>query len=92
MEFAALSSRGTRSATLCGRDAVQVIPEGRAAIDLKELAARLASSLPVQASEFMLRFSAEGLQVSVFADGRAIIGGTKDPAVARGVYSRYVGG
>jgi adenylyltransferase/sulfurtransferase len=39
----------------------------------------------------MLRFSAEGLSVSVFTDGRAIVNGTKDPVVARGVYSRYVG-
>lgn len=91
MEFAALASRGTRSATLCGRDAVQVTPEGRPAIDLKDLAARLSSSMNVQVSDFMLRFSAEGLSVSVFTDGRAIVNGTKDPVVARGVYSRYVG-
>lgn len=91
MEFTALSSRGTRSATLCGRDAVQVVPEGRPRIDLKDLAARLSASIPVKASEFMLRFPVEGLSVSVFPDGRAIVSGTKDPAVAKGVYSRYVG-
>jgi len=33
----------------------------------------------------------EDLVISVFPDGRAIVTGTKDPAVARGVYARYVG-
>ena len=91
LEFTALAKRGTRSATLCGRDAVQVVPEGRPRLDLKDLAARLSASLPVKASEFMLRFPVEGLSVSVFADGRAIVSGTRDPAVARGIYARYVG-
>jgi hypothetical protein len=29
--------------------------------------------------------------MTIFADGRAVIKGTKDPAVARSLYSRYVG-
>ena len=29
--------------------------------------------------------------MTVFADGRAIIKGTKDPAVARSLYARYIG-
>ena len=32
-----------------------------------------------------------GMEISVFPDGRAIIRGTEDPAVARAVYSRYIG-
>jgi molybdopterin-synthase adenylyltransferase len=31
------------------------------------------------------------LEMTVFPDGRAIIKGTEDPAVARAAYSRYVG-
>jgi adenylyltransferase/sulfurtransferase len=30
--------------------------------------------------------------LTIFPDGRAIISGTDDPAVARSVYARYIGG
>jgi len=91
LEFTFLSGRGSRSATLCGRNAVQVAPEGRAALNLSDLASRLSGSLPVQVTRFLLRFDVDGVQVSVFPDGRAIVSGTKDPAVARGIYARYIG-
>jgi len=29
--------------------------------------------------------------LTVFADGRAIVSGTTDPAVAKSLYARYVG-
>jgi hypothetical protein len=29
--------------------------------------------------------------MTVFADGRAILKGTKDPSVARSLYARYLG-
>jgi len=32
-----------------------------------------------------------GYEVTVFADGRAIVKGTRDPAVARSLYARYLG-
>jgi len=33
----------------------------------------------------------EGYEITVFADGRAIIKGTRDPAVARSLYARFIG-
>jgi adenylyltransferase/sulfurtransferase len=39
----------------------------------------------------MLRFRTNGLTLGVFADGRAIIQGTTDPAIARSLYARYIG-
>ena len=33
----------------------------------------------------------DGPVLTVFADGRAIVKGTQDPAVARSLYARYVG-
>ncbi len=39
----------------------------------------------------LLRFSTGSLTLSVFADGRAIIQGTTDPAIARSLYARYIG-
>ena len=45
----------------------------------------------VRHNDFLLRFRVPPYEVTVFADGRAIIKGTKDPAVARSLYARYVG-
>jgi adenylyltransferase/sulfurtransferase len=91
LQFGYLSGRGSRSVVICGRDAVQVTPQRGGRLDLEDLAERLTASLPVERSRFLLRFTADGMQVSVFPDGRAIITGTKDPALARSVYARYVG-
>jgi molybdopterin/thiamine biosynthesis adenylyltransferase len=84
---------GSRTSVLCGRNAVQVSPTERGQLALDELAARLESSGEVQRNAYLLRFSAAGspFEVTVFRDGRAIIKGTDDLAVARSVYSRYIG-
>jgi molybdopterin-synthase adenylyltransferase len=39
----------------------------------------------------LLRFRADAYEVTVFNDGRAVIKGTKDPAVARSLYAKYIG-
>jgi len=90
LSFEYLAGRGGRSVTLCGRNSVQVMPEARGALDLADLAARLSrldadGALGVVSTRFLLRFSVDDLVVSVFPDGRAIVTGTRDPAVARGV-------
>ncbi len=46
----------------------------------------------VRANEFALRFRAEPYEMTIFADGRAIVKGTSDTGVARSLYARYVGG
>jgi molybdopterin-synthase adenylyltransferase len=40
---------------------------------------------------FLLQLVVDGYELTVFADGRAIVGGTSDPAQARTIYARYVG-
>jgi molybdopterin-synthase adenylyltransferase len=76
--------------TLCGRNAVQ-IHERHAALDLGALRARLEPLGEVRANEFALRFLATPYELTVFADGRAIVKGTSDTGVARSLYARYVG-
>lgn len=77
--------------TMCGRDSVQIHDRSRK-LDLSDLSRRLASAsaADVQNNEFLLRFRVPPYEMTVFADGRAIIKGTKDPAVARSLYARYV--
>jgi molybdopterin/thiamine biosynthesis adenylyltransferase len=77
--------------TLCGRDSVQIHERGRT-LDLAALEARLATTVSdVRHNEFLLCFRVEPYQMTVFADGRAILKGTKDPALARSLYARYIG-
>jgi molybdopterin-synthase adenylyltransferase len=90
-EFAYLEGEAQPHITLCGRDSVQ-IHERRRTLDLAVLQNRLASTVDdVRHNEFLLRFRISPYEMTVFADGRAILKGTKDPAVARSLYARYIG-
>lgn len=79
------------SAVLCGRDAVQIAPASPSDIDLQIIGERLASLGEVKVNEYLLRFSSEGNEITVFRDGRAIIKGTDDIRTARSLYARYIG-
>jgi molybdopterin-synthase adenylyltransferase len=91
-EFGWLSGReGTRAAILCGRNAVQIDPGGETSLSLDEMAARLAPLGPIVKNPYLLRFRAMPYEITLFADGRAIVTGADDPAVARAVYAKYIG-
>lgn len=89
-DFTYLRANNRAPVRLCGRNAVQ-IHDQRRAVDLEALRARLEGIGDVRMNEFALRFVAQPFEVTIFADGRAIIKGTEDPGVARSVYARYVG-
>jgi molybdopterin-synthase adenylyltransferase len=91
-EFSYLEGEAQPHITMCGRDSVQIHERGRS-LDLDELGRRIveASADNVHHNEFLLRFRVSTYEMTVFADGRAIVKGTKDPAVARSLYARYVG-
>jgi molybdopterin-synthase adenylyltransferase len=77
--------------TMCGRDSVQ-IHERRRQLDLAALEQRLAATASdIRQNNFLLQFRVAPYQMTVFADGRAIVKGTRDPAVARSLYARYIG-
>lgn len=82
---------GADATTLCGRNSVQIRRRDGARIDLDGLAARLASLGQLERNKFLLRAVIDNYQLTVFADGRAIISGTYDLGVAKSLYARYVG-
>lgn len=82
---------GAETAILCGRHSVQIRRPDSGAIDLVALAARWTPLAVVEKNRFLVRANIDGYVLSVFADGRAIIGGTNDPGVAKSLYARYVG-
>jgi molybdopterin/thiamine biosynthesis adenylyltransferase len=90
-EFAHLDGEAQPHITMCGRDSVQIHERGRD-LDLALLKDRLAPTVDeVRQNEFLLRFRVDPYEMTVFSDGRAILKGTKDPAIARSLYARYIG-
>jgi len=84
--------RGAAAVSLCGRNAVQLSPTSEGGVSLRELGAKLQAVGTVSVNEYLLRLDVEKYRITVFADGRTIVGGTNDPAEARVVHARYVGG
>jgi adenylyltransferase/sulfurtransferase len=90
-EFSYLEGEAQPHVTLCGRDSVQIHERSRA-LDLAALAARLEGvAADVRTNNFLLRFRVPPHEITVFADGRAVIKGTTDPGIARSLYARYIG-
>jgi len=84
-------SRGSQTAVLCGRNAVQLSFPGSPPLDLDALSTKLKGIGRLTRNPFLLRLAVDDYLLTVFADGRAIIGGTEDESIARGVYSKYIG-
>jgi molybdopterin/thiamine biosynthesis adenylyltransferase len=90
-DFAYLRDGTSRSTVLCGRNAVQIRPRETRALDLEKLRKRLEAVGRVRGNEYLLQFRLEPYEMTVFADGRAILKGTDSESVARGLYARYIG-
>jgi len=87
-----LEGRAQPHVSMCGRDSVQIHERSRR-LDLAELGRRVAgaSASEVRNNHFLLRFCVAPYELTVFPDGRAIVKGTQDPAIARSLYARYIG-
>ena len=83
--------RGSHSAVLCGRNAVQLSFPEREAISLEQLEQRLRPLGRVERNRFLLRFFVNEFSITAFPDGRAIVSGTDDVSVARKLYVQYLG-
>jgi len=88
--FVHLAGEGRPHITLCGRNSVQIHERSRP-IDFARMQQQLESHGVVRHNEFVLKFWREPLEMTLFPDGRAIIKGTTDTAVARSLYARFVG-
>ncbi|HSU58331.1 MAG TPA: ThiF family adenylyltransferase [Bryobacteraceae bacterium] len=89
-EFRYLDAQRRTPVSLCGRNAVQ-LHETTRPLDLQQLAARLAPFGDVRVNEFALRIAMPKYDLTFFRDGRAIVKGTTDVGVARGVYAKLIG-
>lgn len=91
-EFVHLAGQGLPPISLCGRNSVQ-IHEYRHPVNFTEISARLQPLGKVQHNDLLLKFwrKGEDYELTLFPDGRAIIKGTTDTAIARSFYARFVG-
>lgn len=89
-EFVHLAGEGRPHITLCGRNSVQIHERFRP-LDFTEMSTRLTPHGKVRHNDFVLKFWHDPYEMTLFPDGRAIIKGTTDTAVARSLYARYVG-
>jgi adenylyltransferase/sulfurtransferase len=90
-EYSYLDGHSQPHITLCGRNSVQ-IHERRRSLDLEALGRKLsAAGITVKKNNFLLKFAVPPYEMTVFGDGRAMLKGSTDPAIARSLYARYIG-
>lgn len=87
---------GSGATTLCGRDAVQLRQrQSSTGIDLETLAERMRPLGAVTVNRYMLRAfitdHGKPYELTLFRDGRTIVKGTHEPAVARALHAKYIG-
>lgn len=83
----------SQSTVLCGRNSVQISPAFPTQLPLEDLAHRLELSGKVTRNPYLVRLTVTdpACEITVFRDGRAIVQGTDDISVARGLYARFIG-
>jgi adenylyltransferase/sulfurtransferase len=89
--FEFLEGAPSPATDLCGRDAVLVRSLAGARPDFAALAERLRPLGDLLVNDFVLRFRAAPHELTLFRDGRTIVKGTADTAVARSLVARYFG-
>ncbi|MCA9241079.1 MAG: ThiF family adenylyltransferase [Planctomycetales bacterium] len=89
-EFPWLSGeRASRTAVLCGRNAVQIRTTSAQPIDLAGLAAQLDGE--VLANPFLVKLMLPDYELTLFRDGRVIVVGTDQEAKARSLVAQHLG-
>ncbi|MFS1515950.1 thiazole biosynthesis adenylyltransferase ThiF [Bacillus sp. SM2101] len=82
----------TKSAILCGRDAVQIRPPKKIDRDLEKVADLLKSQGgTVERNPYLVAFSTGQHRLVIFKDGRVLVHGTKEISEARSLYHKYLG-
>lgn len=91
-KFQYLEDKTPEAVHICGRNSVQVDPGSSRQVKLRVLFDRLSSAgLAVKLTPYLLSISADGYEIKVFDDGRAIIKNAKTIEEGKVVYAKYIG-
>jgi molybdopterin-synthase adenylyltransferase len=82
---------GVDCQSLCGQDSVLIVHRAPTMLNLMELKTRLEGCGQVRGNAALLRCALGSYEITVFADGRAVVKGTQNLSVALGIYAQYVG-
>ncbi|MDO4870384.1 MAG: ThiF family adenylyltransferase [Bacillota bacterium] len=78
---------GAQSVSLCGRNAVQIVPQKEIETDFDTYAKNWSACGEVTRSKYMLDLDMGDHGIKLFRDGRAIVRGTSDIAKAKSIYA-----
>jgi len=81
----------SHATSLCGRNAVQIVPQKRSQISFKKLEEKLKHLGKVKYNEFVLSFKTGDYELIVFPDARVIVKGTTDISIVKTLYAKYLG-
>lgn len=81
---------GLQADKQCGRDMVYLSPQRTTHLDLTSLREKLKDDFACSLNEYLLHLRGAGIEIYLFADGRAFIKGVTDPGRARSLYHRYI--
>ncbi len=90
-EFLEGARQGVMTAHLCGRNSVQVRAGHGQTLNLHELTERLNKVGQATFNEYLVQFSVDHYQMTIFPDARAIVKGTEDETVAKNLYAKDIG-
>jgi len=82
---------GSYTTSLCGSNAIQVVPAVPVDVDFDVLARRLRQAGEVRSNQFTLVFFDGGHEITLFQDGRAMIKNVVDENHAKSLYAEYIG-
>ncbi len=92
---------GSSTTLLCGRNSIQVQPSSVVQLDLEDLQNRLSAFGRTTRTKFFVRAEQASQEagastpdlivLTVFKDGRAIVGGTVDEGKAKSLYAQWIG-
>ncbi len=77
--------------TLCGRHAVQISPATEIQLSLSNLKQKLEPLGEVFDNGYLVSFKIDDYELVIFPTGRVLVKGTCDEALARTLYSKYIG-
>ena len=76
---------------LCGKDSVQINPLNNEIVTERIIERLENIGIEVKQNAFYLRFMVEGIQFTLFYDGRAILKNISDISKAKSLYAKYIG-
>ena len=86
-----LEDKKPEATYICGQNSIQ-INLGQENMNLKEIQGRLENkNITTRRNPYLLSFKAEGVEIKVFKDGRAILKNAKNEEVAKSIYAKYIG-